>query len=113
MPIVKIKYDQKVEDLDLIQILRTNLPQLIIDALKTTDVELSRDNVDLDFKEAHRYDIGRNLRILVLATDYPERVENVDKRSAWLRGRVKELIGDDSITVATPIMLVKFGISGG
>lgn len=114
MPIIRVTFKKDIVLEGVLDVVEANLQQIIVDALKTSDVTLEPKDVTLEFYEAHERNVcSRDLQILTLANDYPERLENADKRAAQIRLRVKELIGNEGITVATPIFLGKFGVSGG
>lgn len=113
MPIVQIKYKEGVVSEDVLEQLTLNLQGIIAAELSISGAVLSQDDVTLEFSEANKRDIGPDLRILTLAHDYPERVENSTEHAHQIRRKVKKLIGEEEITIATPIILVKFGVSGG
>ena len=101
MPLVLIKKDELVyDDTDINFIKLINfLPDVVAEALSVpgTDGELTPAEIEVcvsDFNILDRY--SKPLMIIVMSNEYPERLQNLEKRASFIAAEIRKQTGIQS-----------------
>jgi propanediol utilization protein len=81
MPVVEVIYKGKATYPEILRRLHFELQEIVVRALSTRSVKLNKDDIDLVFEKGERINIDKNLKIIVFANDFLERLINVQERS--------------------------------
>lgn len=92
MPIVRIVYKGKANDIDILLRLRDNLRKICAQELSTQKIQLKEDDIQLNFEEGHPFNIGKDLQIAVSANNFPERADDIQERADRIAEKIKPLL---------------------
>jgi len=85
-----------------------NLPTIVAEALSVpgTDGELTPEEIEVKVETFGLFDIHtKDLEIIILAQDFPERKKNLDERQRLITGKVRRLLSP-SVTGITGFVWV-------
>jgi len=93
MPLVMMRRDKDFVDDDLAKHIAEKLPRIVSFALNSLEERLVSDDIEVWVSNSSDLDVNvKPLEIIIWATDYPERKENLYYRRKEIVKAVKELI---------------------
>lgn len=103
MPLVLVSYGKKLEDSqDLIKHLTLAMPEIVaraLDVYNDPTARLTAKDVCVSPMFRNTEDVnGKDLEIIVMANDYPERRKNLDDRRGAITRDIKRIVGETKIT---------------
>ncbi|MBZ9571952.1 hypothetical protein KJA15_01260 [Patescibacteria group bacterium] len=92
---VRITLQEVSKHVAVIKELIDNLPGIVAEALSVpgTDGELTSDEIEVKFETFGPFDVhSKDIEIIILANDYPERKKNLDERQTLIKEGVKRIL---------------------